>query len=437
MFKMDKKLFAVFVAASLLVTLFSGCLGEDKSNSNKKPIIEINYPTYRMKVSSLVMISGTATDPDGDDELIQVEIKIGNNEWEKADGTKNWSYDWNSYDYNDGTYNISGRSWDGKEYSEIQTIIVEIYNPEIIESDSHKWAIFIAAANFPIKNESKLGNGGLYLAEDIATYLINHCNYATSNIIILFDDGWIRKDNGYGEKFQTLQERSHDYDITYGGATKNNVINSFEHIISQSNKYRDSEVFIWIFNHGYGNLNNSLTGGKLFERSQIFLWDDILNDKELGDMLGTLKSTKVAIIVDACFCGGFADKTILNLPTSLMLRSGIPRPGRIVISGASKFRTGYASTTQGPLFSLLWFEGLKTGEADGFKPWISKIGRQATLKIFRDGKVSVEEAFYYARYILRTDKNFKEFKSSQPQITDRYPLRGRFLSHREMILGED
>jgi len=434
---MDKKLIAIFIVVSLLVTLFSGCLGEDTDKSNEKPVITISYPINNKKVSSLVMISGTSTDPDGDDDLIRVEVKIDDGEWETADGTTKWSYDWNTYEYKDGVYTINARSWDGEEYSDVQTITVEIGNPETVESDSHKWAIFIASANFPIENESKLGNGGLYLAEEMAEYLIENCNYATSNIIILFDDGWIREDNGYGEKLKTLQERSHDYDITYGGATKNNVVNSIDHLINESNKYRDSEVFIWIFNHGYGDLNNSLTGGKLFERSQIFLWDDMINDKELGNILGPLKSTKVSIIVDACFCGGFADKTILNLPTSLMLRSGIPRPGRIVISGASKFRKGFASTTQGPLFSLLWFEGLKTGMADGFKPGLLKIGRSTNLNIFKDGKVSVEEAFYYARYMLRTDKNFKEFKSMQPQITDRYPLRGRLLSHREMFLGED
>lgn len=434
---MDKKLIAIFIVVTLLVTLFSGCLEEDTEKSNEKPVITINYPTNNKKISSLVMISGTSTDPNGDDDLIRVEVKIDDGEWEIADGTTKWSYDWYTYEYEDGIYTVSARSWDGEEYSDLQALTVEISNPETIESGSHKWAIFIASANFPIENESKLGNGGLFLAEEMAAYLIKNCNYATSNIIILFDDGWIRKDNGYGKKLETLQERSHDYDIAYGGATKKNVINSFDHLINESNKYRDSEVFIWIFNHGHGNLNNSLTGGKLFERSQIFLWDDLIDDKELGDILGPLKSTKVSIIVDACFCGGFADKTILNLPTSLMLRSGIPRPGRIVISGASKFRKGFASTTQGPLFSLLWFEGLKTGEADGFKPGLLKMGRPTYLKIFKDGKISVEEAFYYARYMLKTDENFKEFKSMQPQISDRYPLRGRLLSYREMFLGED
>lgn len=432
---MNKKLITVFVVVSLLVTLFSGCLEEEESN--EKPVVTITNPTNGMKVSCLVMISGTSTDPDGDDDLIHVEIKIGDNKWDITDGTTKWSYDWNTYDLKDGIYTISVRSWDGKKYSDMKTISVDVDNPEIVDSDSHKWAIFIAAANFPKDNESKLGNGGLYLAEEMAAYLIEDCNYTTSNIIILFDDGWIRKDNGYGEKLKTLQERNHEYDITYGGATKNNVVNSLTHIINESNHYRDSEIFIWIFNHGYGDLNNSLTGGKILESSHILIWDDIISDKKLGELLAPLKSRKVAIIVDACFCGGFADKTILNLPTSLLFRSGIPRLGRVVISGASKFRKGYASTAQGPVFSNLWFEGLTTGIADGFKPGLFKTGRPSKLRIFKDGKVSVEEAFYYARYMLRTDENLKEFKSMEPQINDRYPFRGFFLSRKGLILGED
>jgi len=73
-------------------------------------------------------------------------------------------------------------------------------------------------------NESKLGNGGLIFAEEAASYLIEECGYSTSNIILLFDDGWIREDNGYGNRTQTLQQRPHEYDIIYGGATKENVV---------------------------------------------------------------------------------------------------------------------------------------------------------------------------------------------------------------------
>jgi hypothetical protein len=233
-----------------------------------------------------------------------------------------------------------------------------------------------------------------------------------------------------------LQERPHTYDITYSAATKDTVVASFAQLINESNKYDDSEVFIWIFNHGAGNDKRPLTGGKLLQSSEIFLWDNTITDKELGGLLAALKSTKTTILVDACYAGGFADKLIFNLPSSLLLRSGLPQNGRVIISGTSKFRTGYASTTQGPVFSILWFEGLSTGQADGFKPGLFDRGVPSHLKMFQDGKVSVEEAFYYARYTLRTDSSLKEFRGMQPQMNDEYPHKGLLRSRGDLLLGQ-
>ena len=172
------------------------------------------------------------------------------------------------------------------------------------------------------------------------------------------------------------------------------------------------------------------------ERSAVFLWDDILTDKELGDLLSTLRSDKTCIIVDACYSGGFADKTIFNLPELFLFGSSVSSPGRVVMTGASKFRIGYASTTKGPLFSQLWFYGITSGDADGFRPFIANIGRPTRLKMFKDGKVSVEEAFFYARYILRTDKDLKEYSKMEPQINDQYPSKGLIGNLKGMILGE-
>jgi hypothetical protein len=168
----------------------------------------------------------------------------------------------------------------------------------------------------------------------------------------------------------------------------------------------------------------------------VFLWDDALTDQEIGDLLSDLKSKKTCVIVDACFSGGFADKTIYHFPTFFLLRSGIPSSGRVVMTGASKFRIGYASTTQGPLFSLLWFEGLKTGDADGFRPGIRHMGRQTKLRIFKDGTVSAEEAFYYARYMLRTTGDLEDYSKMEPQINDQYPHRGLLRSLGGLVLGE-
>ena len=427
---------AVIVVLALLVGAFSGFFGQNFNLGllNGKPTVIITYPSNGATIARLVMISGTASDPDKEDNISSVEVKIGENDWNVATGTTLWSYDWTTYTTPNGRYTISARSYDGKDYSEIKSITLTVNNPTSIASGSHKWAVFIAAANFPEENDTKLGNGGLYLAEDMAAYLIERNQYPTSNIMILFDDGWIRSENGYGAKEKTLQERSHEYDMTYGSATKANVLISLQYLINESNKYPDSEVFLWIFNHGAGNQKQPLTGGKILQSSEIFLWDDTMTDKELGDILAPLESKKAAILVDACYAGGFADRTILNLRTSLFSRSRIPHDGRIVISGTSKFRTGYASTTQGPIFSLLWFEGLSTGKADGFRPGLFDRGVPRNLKMFQDGKVSVEEAFYYACYQLRTDEKYQDFKSMQPQINDEYPHRGVLRNRSELIL---
>ena len=429
---MDKKIIALTLVILITVGLFSGCLGEN-NGVNDNPVVEITYPSDGKTVSGIVMISGIATDPDGDDTLDCVEVMIDDNgEWLSAKGTTKWSFDWNIYDLESGLYIIKVRASDSFLYSEIDEITVRVDNPTSVETNSHKWALFVACANFPADNESKLGNGGLVLAEEMTKYLVESCDYSTSNIIILFDDGWIRSDNGFGNRTQTLQERPHEYDIVYGGASKPNLVSAVSHITEKSNEFDDSEVFIWLFSHGAGE-EGERAGGKFLETSKIFLWDSELVDNELGDILYNIKSKETCVIVDACYSGGFADKTIYNLPTLFLLRSTIPTSGRVVISGASKYRVGYASTTDGPLFSLVWFEGIRSGVADGFRPGILDRGRPSRLKMFRDGQVSVEEAFYYASYTLKNDEVFEDFSEMEPQINDRYPT--RVLNGKELILG--
>lgn len=429
------KTIALLLVILIVVPILFIYFQEEGTPYNKKPLVEITYPSDGSVVSKIVTISGTATDPDSNEDIERVEVTI-NDEWDVAEGNSLWSYEWRVFEIEDGFYTVKVRSWDGIDYSEIKEINIEVDNPEIVEADAHKWAIFIAASNFPEDNESKLGNGALNLAENISSYFIENLGYSTSNIIILFDDGWIRKDNGYGKPIITLDQRRHEYNITYGGATKNTLISTLNYVVDESNKYSDSEIFIWISSHGCGNSDKKIFGGKLLKRSAFFLWDDTLSDIELSNLLSGLKSKKTCIIVDACYSGGFADKTILSLPEFILFRSHLPKSGRIVITGASKFRVGYASLTEGPLFSQLWFYGIVSGEADGFRAGIFKRGRPTILRIFKDGKVSVEEAFYYARYILRISKNLEEYSKMEPQINDQFPRRGIFGSLKGLILGE-
>ena len=424
-------IFIIIIISSIFLITY---IFNNKSSdlfTDEKPYVNILYPENGMSVFDLVMISGTASDPMN--KLVDVEVKINNDNWINATGTYNWSFDWNAYDFPDGSYEIQARAWNGKSYSDTEKVTLYIDNPQEILSGEHKWALFVAADNFPSDNESKLGNGGLYLAEKISSYLVENCSYPTSNIVILFDDGWIRSDNGYGNPIQTLQQRPHKYRFIYGGAKKENVIAAINDIIDESNKFDDSEIFIWLFGHGYGS-ESSFAGGKILERSAVFLWDDIITDKDLGGFLSDLQSKKTSIIIDACYSGGFADKTIFNLPEISILSSGLAKSGRVVITGESKFRPGYAITTSGPVFSQIWLYGITTGYADGFRPGIFDTGRPTRIGFFKDEKVSVEEAYYYTSYMLKTQMDLIDFSQMQPEINDQYPNRGFLRSMNGLIL---
>lgn len=110
------------------------------------------------------------------------------------------------------------------------------------------------------------------------------------------------------------------------------------------------------------------------------------------------------------------------------------KPGRVVIAGESKFRLGYAITTSDPVFSQIWLYGLATGYADGFRSGILHTGSPTRLSFFKDGKVSVEEAYYYARFMLKSQIGLKDFSSMEPEINDQYPTRGILRSMGGLIL---
>lgn len=433
---MSKKNIAMIIVILVILSVVIGFFMYDSDDGIKNipPEFEIDFPSDGSTVSGIVLISGTAYDEDSSVNLSRVQISV-DGDWQTADGFKQWSYEWSTFGLKNGEYTISVRADDGIDYSEIKKITVTVENPVGANSDSNKWAVFVAAANAAEDDDKKLGNGGLVLAEQISSYMVEELDYPTSNIFILFDDGWIREKDGLGEKINTLQQRDHKYDFNYGSATTNSVEAVTSYVKEKSNSCEDSELFFWFFGHGWGDNSNKYTGGKLFQRSAIFLWDEKLLDSELGAMLDGLESKETCVIVDACFSGGFADKTIFNFPEFFLLKSDLNKPGRVVMTGASKFRQGWTSTVVGPLFTNLWFEGLKTSRADGYKSGFLETGRKPVLNLLKDGRVSVEEAFYYACYTLRKTEELHDFDDMQPQMNDKYPKTGLWGNKEGLFLG--
>ena len=196
---MDKRIIALLLVFFLAMPLFSGCF-EKEGPLNEMPSVEIEYPRSGATVSNLVMISGSATDPDGDDTIIQVEVKIDDGEWNIADGTAKWSFDWRTYENDDGVYSIFVRSWDGIVYSETQEIRVRVSKPVTVETDFHGWAIFVVAANFPKDNESKLGNAPAHKLFD--TVAVNPCEGKPPRSFDDYKDGITTPTDGSLEGFE-------------------------------------------------------------------------------------------------------------------------------------------------------------------------------------------------------------------------------------------
>lgn len=97
---------------------------------NHPPLIEIKYPENGSTVSGNIVISGTATDADGDEVI--VEIRFDENEWRNIGNATNWEYEWNSTLVKNGLHKIYARAYDGREYS---TTFVEINVENEIENE--------------------------------------------------------------------------------------------------------------------------------------------------------------------------------------------------------------------------------------------------------------------------------------------------------------
>jgi len=99
---------------------------ERKPHDNIPPTVEITYPDEGQTVSGTITIIGNSDDTDGIVEF--VEVKIDNENWDKASGTTSWTYQWDTTQYSDGAHKIYARSYDGEDYSDEYIVNVNVYN---------------------------------------------------------------------------------------------------------------------------------------------------------------------------------------------------------------------------------------------------------------------------------------------------------------------
>lgn len=108
--------------------LIEGFENYTTNETNQPPTVEITSPEENEMVSGTTTIQGTASDPDGDETLEQVEVKIDDGSWEVAAGTTSWSYSWDTTTVNNGEHTIYARSYDGEDYSTEDSVVVTVNN---------------------------------------------------------------------------------------------------------------------------------------------------------------------------------------------------------------------------------------------------------------------------------------------------------------------
>lgn len=107
------------------------------SMENQPPIIDIISPEENSILTGLVNIYGIASDPDGNETLTQVEVKIDDKPWQNATDLEYWNYSWNTDNETEGIHTIKARSYDGELYSNYSVVNVTLQHdkPDIVIID--------------------------------------------------------------------------------------------------------------------------------------------------------------------------------------------------------------------------------------------------------------------------------------------------------------
>jgi len=99
---------------------------EDTQVENQRPTVTITAPSDGKIVKETIMITGNASDPDG--TVQRVEVSINGGEWQSAQGTESWSFQWDTMKVENGVYTIRIHSHDGMNHSVEKTISVKVEN---------------------------------------------------------------------------------------------------------------------------------------------------------------------------------------------------------------------------------------------------------------------------------------------------------------------
>jgi|GEM_PF-4032239 len=126
---------------------------------NRPPVPVITSPKAGSTIEGWVNLTGTATDPDKNDVVTEVEVNFDNGSWVVANGTSSWHSRWDLSNMTSGNHAFFARATDGKNYSKSVVVYVHVNKlvrepPSVVITSYH----YIAENILEVKGTTARGN---------------------------------------------------------------------------------------------------------------------------------------------------------------------------------------------------------------------------------------------------------------------------------------
>jgi hypothetical protein len=184
--------------------------------------------------------------------------------------------------------------------------------------------------------------------------------------------------------------------LTCGAATHASIESALKSVVAKCDA--DDEFVFYYSGHGSWLIESEI---------DLFNGEYFMESDFTAAMAG-MKATNVFMCFDCCQSGGFADFNPVGPHVADVPLIGLAKNNWIVVSAASLVFS-YDGADGGVFTNLFWRDGLASGKAN------NNIYAKTNGGTGSDLRVSVEEAFYYAKYALNANNMI-----SQPMIDDWY-----------------
>jgi hypothetical protein len=92
---------------------------------NQKPKVALN-PLSSARLSRSAVITGTASDPDG--SVMYVEVSVDGGAWQRAFGTRDWTFSLDTTGLKNGLHSLQARAFDGTDHSDAAMLNFTVSN---------------------------------------------------------------------------------------------------------------------------------------------------------------------------------------------------------------------------------------------------------------------------------------------------------------------